>query len=92
MANDRIRLSDKARKRLFSLAEQADIEPSFLLEYLINRHGNESIQLLTGSLVTQTNTNQPTESDLLPVSVTNDPSTTPKTESAIDKIKSLSFD
>jgi hypothetical protein len=62
MAVDRIRLSDRARKRLFDLAAQADLEPSFLLEYLINRHGKDAIQLLSGqqsALVTQTNTNEP---------------------------------
>ena len=62
MAVDRIRLSERARKRLFALADEADLQPSFLLEYLINRHGKDAIQLLSGqhsSLVTQTNTNEP---------------------------------
>jgi hypothetical protein len=62
MAVERIRLSDRARKKLFDLADQADLEASFLLEYLINRHGKDAMQLLSGqqsSLVTQTKTNEP---------------------------------
>lgn len=71
MATDRIRLSERARKRLFALADQADLEPSFLLEYLINRHGKESIQTLSGqqgSLVSLTSTNEPCQG-LTPSSV-----------------------
>jgi hypothetical protein len=62
MAVDRIRLSERARKRLFALADEADLQPSFLLEYLINRHGKDATQLLSGqqsALVTQSNTNEP---------------------------------
>jgi hypothetical protein len=48
MAEPRIRLSERARQRLYALSDQANLEPSFLLEYLINRHGSDAIQLLTG--------------------------------------------
>lgn len=62
MAPERIRLSERARKKLINLADQADLEPAFLLEYLINRYGNEAIKTLNGqegSLGTLTNTNDP---------------------------------
>lgn len=76
MSIERIRLSERARKKLFALSEQADLEPSFLLEYLINKHGSEAIQTLTGhqgSLVSLTNTNQPNKDSLVTLTDTNDP-------------------
>ncbi|MBD2034021.1 hypothetical protein H6F76_03015 [Leptolyngbya sp. FACHB-321] len=82
MAVDRIRLSERARKRLFALADEADLQPSFLLEYLINRHGKDATQLLSGqqsALVTQPSTNEPYPVTSVPVSTAqNDSGTTPQ--------------
>jgi hypothetical protein len=85
MAVDRIRLSERARKRLIALADEADLQPSFLLEYLIIRHGKDATQLLSGqqsALVTQTSTNEPYPVTSVPVSTAqNDSGTTPSNSS-----------
>ena len=64
---ERIRLSDRARKRLKALSDRADLEPSFLLELLINRYGSEAIAALTGqpgALVTLTAINGSNQDEL----------------------------
>lgn len=95
---DRIRLSVKARQRLMTLAAQADLEPSFLLELLINKYGSSAIEFLTDikqpnqdnkePLVTQTNTNQPKGDNKEPLVTLTDT----KELSPLEKIKAFDFD
>lgn len=95
---DRIRLSVKARQRLMTLAAQADLEPSFLLELLINKYGLSAIEFLSDTkqpnqdkkdpLVTLTNTNYPkgdNKDNLVPLTDTNE-------LSPLDRIKAFDFD
>ncbi len=79
MATDRLRLGDRARNKLIALSDKADIEPTFLLEYLINCHGDEAIQRITGGenkLVTQTDTSQQTKPLPVAASVPTEPNKT----------------
>jgi hypothetical protein len=98
---DRIRLSDRARKRLTTLSDQADLEPSFLLEFLINRYGNEAIASLTGqqgSLVTLTDTNGSGSESIAPKVTSSDPvvastpTVQPTEKSPLDALAAMNFD
>lgn len=50
---ERIRLSDRTRAKLLAMAEATDTDPSFLLEYLINRFGKSALAELSGTITTQ---------------------------------------
>ncbi|BAS54252.1 hypothetical protein NIES2135_04970 [Leptolyngbya boryana NIES-2135] len=54
MTESRLRLSDRARKRLQAMSDKSDVDVSFFLEYLINRFGSQAVLEMTNGAVTIT--------------------------------------
>ncbi len=94
---ERIRLSDRARKRLKALSDRADLEPSFLLEFLINRYGSEAIAALTsqpGALVALTAINGANQDELDAITSTSSPVREPNIalKRPLDVLATMDFD